>query len=89
LDEQNDTKYGHNCVGLPRDIVNFQHDPLACAIALGWTDGVEIQELPLSLEEREGWLYERIRHPGKPVRVVTRIDGPRFDEFWLHKIMNG
>jgi inosine-uridine nucleoside N-ribohydrolase len=87
-DEQNETKYGQTCEGLPRDIINFQHDPLACAIALGWQDGVEIQELPLVLEEKEGWLMERIHRSGKPVRVVTKIDGPRFGEFWLHKIRN-
>ena len=85
-DEQNKTKYGQTCVGLPRDIINFQHDPLACALALGWNDGVEIRELPLLLEEKDGWLYEHVHPSGKPVRVVTRIDGPRFDEFWLHQI---
>jgi inosine-uridine nucleoside N-ribohydrolase len=89
LDEQNETKYGQTCLGLPRDIINFQHDPLACAIALGWSEGVEIQALPLLLEERAGMLHERIDPSGKNVRVVTAVDGPRFNEFWLHKIING
>ena len=43
VDEQNETKYGETCANLPSDIINFQHDPLTCAIALGWNDGVEIQ----------------------------------------------
>ena len=89
LDEQNEAKYGQTCVGLPRDIINFQHDPLACAIALGWSDAVEIQELPLLLEERAGWLHERVDPSGQSVRVVAKVDGPRFNEFWLHKIING
>jgi len=88
IDEQNEMKFGETCEGLPPDIINFQHDPLACAIALGWNDGVEIEELPLLIEEKDGWLHERIDPSGKPVRVVTKVDGPRFNEFWLNKIIN-
>ena len=87
LDEQNERKHGETCEGLPRDIINFQHDPLACAVALGWNEGVEIEELELVVEEKDGWLHERIDPSGKRTRVVTRIDGPRFNEFWLEKIM--
>ena len=87
-DEQNEKKFGETCDGLPNDIINFLHDPLACAIALGWDEGHEIEELPLILEEKDGWLQERIDPAGKPTRVVTKIDGTRFNEFWLHKIMN-
>ena len=87
VDEQNETKYGETCPNLPRDIINFQHDPLACAIALGWNEGVEIQEIPLVLAEKDGWLFERIDPAGRPVRIVTKVDGPRFNQFWLHKIM--
>lgn len=67
-------------MGMPNDIINFLHDPLACAIALGWDDGVEISELPLMLEERDGWLHERAHPSEGPVRVVTKIDGARFNE---------
>lgn len=88
IDEQNETRYGETCEGLPHDIINFQHDALACAIALGWDDGIEVEEIPLLLEEKEGWLYERITPSGKPVRLVTKVDGPRFNEFWLNKIIN-
>jgi len=88
VDEKNEIKFGETCEGLPSDIINFQHDPLACAIALGWNEGIEIEELPLFLEEKDGWLHERIDPAGKPVRVVTKVDGPRFNEFWLNKITN-
>ena len=87
VDEQNETRYGETCEGLPQDIINFQHDPLACAIALGWNDGVEIEGLPLLLEEKDGWLTERTDPAGKPIRIVTKIDGPRFNEFWVSKIV--
>ncbi len=43
-----------------KDIINFLHDPLACAIALGWNEGVVTSEIPLKLEIRDGWLYEEI-----------------------------
>ena len=88
IDEQNETKFGETCDGLPQDIINFQHDSLACAIALGWNDGLEIQELPLLIEEKDGWLHERIHSLGKAIRVVTKVDGSQFNEFWLDKITN-
>jgi purine nucleosidase len=87
IDEQNETKYGEVYEGLPRDIINFQHDPLACAIALGWNDRVEIEEIPLVVEEKDSWLTEQIHPSGKRLRVVTKIDGPRFNEFWLNTIL--
>jgi purine nucleosidase len=86
VNEKNESGIGETCPGLPRDIINFQHDPLACAIALGWNEGVEFETVPLVLEEKDGWLYERIDTAGRPVQIVTKIDGPRFNEFWLNKI---
>jgi inosine-uridine nucleoside N-ribohydrolase len=89
VDEQNEIKYGETCEGLPNDIINFLHDPLACAIAMGWGEGVEMAELPLVLKEQDGWLYERVTPSGNLVRVVTKVNGPGFSEFWLNKIING
>lgn len=86
VDYQNEKRFGETCEGLPQDIINFQHDPLACAIALGWNDGVELEELPLLLEEKDGWLTECIHPTGKSIRVVTKVDGSRFNEFWINKI---
>ncbi len=83
VDEQNEKRVGETCDGLPRDIINFLHDPLACAIALGWNDEVELQTLPLLFEEKEGWLYERIDRAGKSIRVITKINGPKFNRFWF------
>jgi len=88
VDEQNEKYVGESCDRLPNDIINFLHDPLACAIALGWRDGVEISEVPLKLDEKDGWLQERIDPAGKPVQVVKEIDGIRFGEFWLEKVRN-
>ena len=85
-DEQNETRHGQTCAGLPDDTINFQHDPLACAIALGWRDGVEISTLPLRTELRDGWLRQTVDPAGKPTRVVTRVDGLKFSEFWLERV---
>jgi purine nucleosidase len=82
-DENIEERYGKTCSNLPNDTINFQHDPLTCAIALGWDEGVEVAEIPLKLELRDGWLHEIIDTAGKPTKVVTRIDGNRFNEFWI------
>jgi hypothetical protein len=83
MDEKMDEKYAAECERVAADIINFQHDALACAVALGWREGIQIEELPLLVDEEDGWLTERIDPAGKPFRVVTKVDGPRFGEFWL------
>jgi inosine-uridine nucleoside N-ribohydrolase len=85
-DHHMDTRFGLTCSGLPDDTINFQHDPLACAIALGWKDGIEIEEIPVVSEIRESWLRQRVDPAGKPTRVVTRVDGAKFADFWLRLV---
>ena len=79
----NAQKYGAVYDGLPDDLINFHHDPLACAIALGWNEGVEIEDVTLRLEVRDGWLYETPDPNGVPVRLVTKIDAGAFNEYWV------
>lgn len=88
VDENMESKFGENCEGLPNDIINFQHDSLACAIAVGWNEGVEICEIPLKLSVKDDWLHEEVDVSGKMTKVVTRINGNRFNEFWLETIAN-
>ncbi|HKQ78239.1 MAG TPA: nucleoside hydrolase [Blastocatellia bacterium] len=85
-DEQLGARLGQTCPSLPSDFINFQHDPLACAVALGWRDGVEISELPLRTEIRAGALCQQIVTDGKPTRMVTKIDGDKFSSFWLDTV---
>ncbi len=87
-DEKMEERFGKTCQRLPGDHINFLHDPLACAIALGYNEGVEIKEIPLVLEEKDGWLYERIDDIGKMFKVVTKIDAPKFNEFWVNRVAN-
>lgn len=81
-----EVQIGQTCPALPADIINFLHDPLACAIALGWRAGVEISEVPLTLEIKDGWLHEQVDPAGRPTQVVTRVDGDKFNEFWLNTV---
>jgi inosine-uridine nucleoside N-ribohydrolase len=89
-DQRLDAQFGRACAGLPDDLVNFQHDPLACAVALGW-DGVTVETVPLTpaltpAEEggtEDGWLRVRADPGGRPFRVVTAVDASRFADYWL------
>ncbi len=88
IDENMAAKYGATCPNVPADIINFHHDPLACAVALGWRAGITIDEVPLTFDVRDGWLTATIDAAGVPRRVVTQVNGPRFNEFWL-KVVTG
>jgi purine nucleosidase len=82
-DENVEARYGRTCPELPDDTINFQHDPLAAAIAVGWRLGIEIVEIPLSWDIEGGWLTMRPDPEGTPIRVVTHVDGAAFNEAWL------
>jgi inosine-uridine nucleoside N-ribohydrolase len=77
--------YGRTCPGLPDDIINFQHDPLACAVALGW-DGVTRGRTHVRTEMRDGWLYEQAGATGRVMNVVTAVEGARFNDLWLQTV---
>ena len=85
-DEKMETRFGRPCYRLPKDFINFQHDSLTCAIAIGWNKGIETKDIPLIFEEKDSQLCERVAKSGKLTKVVTKIDGTRFSEFWLERI---
>ena len=86
LDEQMAVKFGAPCARVPDDIINFHHDPLACAVALGWQERVKIEEIPLVMATQAGWLTMQVDPRGRPLRVVTQVDGAHFSEFWLNTL---
>jgi hypothetical protein len=55
------------------------------AVALGW-DGIEKKEVPLIIEEKGGVICERIDKAGRIFKVVTKVDGIKFSEFWLNQV---
>ncbi|MBA2774707.1 MAG: nucleoside hydrolase [Nocardioidaceae bacterium] len=72
-------------LGLPADLLNFHHDPLACAVAAGWP-GVLRQPVPLSASTDGAILSYTQSGSGRPVDVVTAVDGPMFTSAWLRAI---
>jgi inosine-uridine nucleoside N-ribohydrolase len=82
---RNDERFGRCCPCVAPDIINFQHDPLACAVALGW-DGARIETMPLRVTREADWLRLRVHSRGRPRRVVTAVDGQRFDALWLKTV---
>jgi purine nucleosidase len=73
---------GARFAGLPDDLVNYHHDPLACAVAVGW-DGVTLEERRLAPVLSDGALRLDDSPDGRPVRLVTAVDAPAFEERWL------
>lgn len=69
-------------LGLPDDLLNFHHDPLACAVALGWS-GVTVSPMTVAPVYDDHALRFEPHENGLPCRVVTAVDGPAFAETWL------
>jgi hypothetical protein len=42
--------------------------------------------MPLRTEIKDGWLKHTIDKSGRPTRVVTKVNGNRFSEFWLDMV---
>jgi purine nucleosidase len=81
------TELGRAYPGLPDDLLNFQYDPLACAVALGWP-GVRVEELDVAVGiDEAGLLQMRVdANGGRRMRVATRVDGAAFEEAWLDAV---
>lgn len=72
----------------PPGVVNYQHDPLACAVACGWS-GVTISRLPLRID-LEGDMLHLVKDSGaRPRRIVTAVEADRFNAFWLEAVTRG
>jgi purine nucleosidase len=74
------------CPALTQDFISFLHDPLACAIALGYRDGIELSTVPVVSSIEEGWWRQREDPAGRPTRLLTGIDGPAFNALWLKTV---
>ena len=71
---------------LPDDLLNFQYDPLAVAVAAGWA-GVRIEELLVTRSLRDDLLILSIQDGGQPLRVVTDVEAAAFDAIWLEAVL--
>jgi hypothetical protein len=70
---------------LPDDLLNFQHDPLACAVALGW-DCATVSDVELAPTERDGQVVLEPAAGGPVRRLVTEVDARAFEERWLEAV---
>jgi purine nucleosidase len=89
VDERIAERFCPTCPNLPADIINFQHDSLACAVALGWEEGIEIDELPLRVEMKDGLVCQTIDPAGKLIRLAIRVDGALFNQMWVDMVFRG
>lgn len=76
-----DRSYGGK-EGLPKDLINFLHDPLTCAVATGW-DEVEREEYGFSLDSCDGHLISRLDPKGRACSFVTQVQARAFDDYWI------
>jgi purine nucleosidase len=87
-DDRRKRALGRAHTGLPDDLANVQHDPLAAAVAAGW-DGVTIEETYLRTVAGEHGRLERagLDEPGaRLVELVVGVDGPAFAEHWIRTV---
>ncbi len=68
--------------GLPDDLLNFHHDPLTAAVAAGWAN-VTRQQMRLVPRYDGDWLAFEDSPDGRPVDVITDVDGESFTDAWL------
>ena len=80
--EQGMAELGRAHAGLPDDLLNIHWDPVACAVALGWS-GVTIVERRLRTVLEDARLRFEPDADGRLIRVVTAVDGPAFSEAWV------
>jgi inosine-uridine nucleoside N-ribohydrolase len=68
--------------GLPDDLVNFHHDPVAAAVALGWP-GVTVTDQQLAPVQDGDLLRFQLDESSRAIRVAGDIDGDTFSAVWL------
>lgn len=76
---------GRAHAGLPDDLLNFHYDPVACAVALGWS-GAVVEEMRLVPVLDGQVLRFQPDQRGRLTRVATQLDGGSFAETWLSAV---
>jgi inosine-uridine nucleoside N-ribohydrolase len=76
---------GRSFSRLPDDLVNFQWDPVTCAVAAGWA-GATCAQLRLTAEMDGDVLRFGESAHGRPAHVVVDIDADDFGATWLRSV---
>lgn len=71
--------------GLPDDLLNFQYDPVAAAVAVGWPGATVVAERLRPVLAGDV-LHFAPDPAGRPARVLTEVDGPAFAEAWIEAV---
>lgn len=71
---------GREHSGLPDDLLNFQYDPAACAVAVGWS-GATVEEMWLRPVQRDGVLSFQSMPKAGPPRSSSRSTAPTLVRF--------
>lgn len=84
--DQNWAQIGRESSALPSDLAGIMWDPLAALIATGWT-GATLKRIHLAPQLEDGIIhFQQDEKEGRPVDVVTSIDGPAFRQVFLTAI---
>lgn len=68
--------------GLPPDLLNFHHDPLTCAVAVGWP-GARLRSVLITTHVDREILSYAESQAGRMVNVVDGVDAALFTSTWL------
>ncbi|GAA4919076.1 inosine-uridine nucleoside N-ribohydrolase [Nonomuraea thailandensis] len=79
------TELGRAHAGLPDDLVNFHWDPVACAVALGWSGAVVQERRVRPVLEGERLRFED-DPGGRLTHVLTDLDVRAFDDVWIEAV---
>ncbi|MEV0822045.1 nucleoside hydrolase [Nonomuraea rubra] len=81
------TELGRAHAGLPDDLVNIHWDPVACAVALGWSGAVVQEQRVRTVLEAEQLRFEE-DPGGRRTHVLTGLDAQAFDDTWIEAVEN-
>jgi purine nucleosidase len=76
---------GRRHAGLPDDLLNFQYDAVACAVALGWP-GAIVEQARLDLVREDELVRFRPGAAGRPTRMLVDLDSGGFAGHWLQAV---
>ena len=79
------TELGRAHTALPDDLLNFQYDAVACAVAAGWP-GAVTEDIRLSTVVDHGVLRYEPDARGRVTKVVVDIDANDFTERWFEAV---
>lgn len=76
---------GRAHAGLAHDLLNFQWDPVACAVAVG-SDAASVEDRRISWHLEDDLLRLRETGHGRSMRVLDTLDLHEFDALWLESV---